>query len=369
MKEKIENLNSINWNGLSCFERSLCYASMHFVPSSWIAFLLLKMDFRNSFFAETKYAIGSDKYYHDLLGFLGLDFEWHYCFEKDFYADINHDVTNGFEIVLCANTFDIDGTKDFKNKNHPHFIFINQLMDKGTEIIDEDWTKEYWNKENSKTELIYLKKYVEYGKLKDYCRCFYKCNRGMEQDKFCYIRVYSTMPNHPNAFAIIDEYAKGIKSMLNMEQAFSMQNLNAIKNFYNTFQAYTDVFSSIEEKKQIKSINQGSKLNRFSLKNKYIYPGDLDVIGCHHFFLDAQNQALKIIFKLDFLDSLPGKTLNRLLDDYNLVKIFIAKDLYDKKPDHKDFLIKHLDEISKSELFFYKEILKMIEKTEIKFDD
>lgn len=357
--DDVKLLQKINWNGLSCFERALCFGAMSFNKNSLYAFLLLKMRYRNYFSDLGKYSIASDDYYLKLFSILGLGFERKTCDRDKFLYELQKEMEKGAYVIICTNTYDIEGTKDYKNKNHPHFIPISEFNDDKIIIIDEDWTKNYWYKENAKDEVIYLPKSVSFNDLIRYASRYYICSDDCRENNCCYITVYKKELKQADLSIVLQEYLQSLEIVLENKSLYFEQIVPCVKSFYKSFEKY---ITALGDAGRVEVNELQSSQSNFVLKNRYIYPGDLELIACHHFYLDSQYQALKLMFSSIFIESQLYKNFDLLLSKYNCIKLFIAKDIYVKKADHEELNIKLAGVCLDLEIKLYRDIMQFINK-------
>lgn len=335
----LESINKVNWNGLSCFERALCLASLKYQKSSLFAFLLLKIQYRDLFSDETKYSISPDYYSHKILKFLNLDYEMVVIDDCQLFDSVKKDIDSGCSVILNTNTFNIKETKDYQRKNHPHYTLIDKIYDGRVDIIDEDWTKDYWKKTNAQNGVVYLKKTYSFDEIKEQCS-----NYDDDNNKVSYLKVFTLNKEIVSIKQVLEEFIEGIKLILKSDYYFNHPK-HAIKEFYQNFADYIDAKDSNKE------------MTEFEMKNKYIYPGVLDKIGCHHFSIDSQFQAFVLMDEQGFKDSVLYRQYQQVLEKYELIKLFVAKDLYDLTPKHQPYLPKAIVDVLNEERKLYSMLL------------
>lgn len=201
-KNAIRIINKLDWESLSCLDRSLAFLFSLSKKNGYLPFLLSK-------YSSSNYLCGlanpnhGDKAYYDLMAKkAGLCLERVTCAGADLLKTLtdNDNITHG--IVLLINNYYRPLSKHYQIKDHPHFVLLyGYNKDKKTIMVfDEPMEKEYWKKENFALGVEYVEREMPLDNILSYAK---KCDGfakeldfSIEEDSF-YFYMVSASDNRP----------------------------------------------------------------------------------------------------------------------------------------------------------------------------
>lgn len=321
----------INWNGLSCFERSLAICCETYVENSTLLFLILKAKLRDNFFSSFSYAIGTSEYYNKLLSLIGLELisketsldKMDEAFQKEWRLENR--------IVVYTNTIYQSGSKGYLSKNHPHFVYVDNMSSVTASVIDEDWEGEYWKPANAALGVVYKYKEIERNFFNTLATSYNMClSSDKNNENAIHYYIIRKAKSTDNLSRLVsDNYLQNMRNLIYNENYY-VHAETTLRSFYEHIEEAYE--KTNDEVTQRNAINDHKLFKRevMELKNRYIYPFESEIIACHHFFIDAQRQAYLMYIDSWFCSQQKQiiiDTFKKVLLEFEKVKIFIARDI------------------------------------------
>lgn len=329
--EILKKIGKINWNGLSCFERSLAICCETYVENSTLFFLILKAKLRDNFFSSFSYAIGNSEYYNKLLSLIGLELVYKetslYKMDEVFQEEWRLDN----RIVVYTNTLYQPGSKGYLSKNHPHFVYVDNISSDTASIIDEDWKGEFWKPANAALGVVYEYKEIERNFFNTLATSYNMClSSDKNNENAIHYYIVRKAKSFDNLRRLVsDTYIQNMRNLI-CDENYYVHAEATLRSFYDHIEeAYEKTNDEVSQRNVINN-HKLFKREVMELKNRYIYPFESELIACHHFFIDAQRQAYLMYIDSWFCSykkQIIIDTFEKVLLEFEKVKIFIARDI------------------------------------------
>lgn len=348
--ETINFINQLDWNALSCFDRSLAIISENLKQNSLFYYLLFKPMFKDYLERDLNLSIGDDKYYETIQKKTNVSYNLKTeSIKKDIVKTLINKIDKNFILMLVTNNFYRKGSMSFNKENHPHFIILKgyNVKDKVFYILDEDLSKNYSKTENFKDGVQYIDQIISFEDmvlLMSNITCFSKF-KGFE-NIFAYYEFKNRDDFDECDFSEILDLLKK-----ECEECAKLSEFKFVKDILDEHVKSLDV----NKKLTIGDINY--------LKNWLVYPGVLAKIGWHHIQLNILKKFLSIKVKNVYL--VFENDLKNLLDFYEDIRLLACKMEIFQDKSCVTILEEKLKEVFPKEKVFYLKLRNSLEEIKI----
>lgn len=343
----LKKIEHFEWNSLSCMDRAILYATEELKKNSLVSFILLRYHFTEYLRKWKKIGRCDWSYYKELLETIGIEIELQECRHNEL-EDIARKMLDGNSKIVCAvDNFYQEGSNYYGIIHHPHFICISDYSSGAFKAFDEDYTGEFWKKENFSKGIKYIPKEITSKKLKELAntRCLFNGTSD------CTFYKITKKENDLDVLAIAcDSYLHQLNYMVNNadnEQTFLLGQISTFQSQQEKYhKMYFDIFA--------KGLNVTDDKVKSDLKKLIKYPEG----WCY-----AESRMKHISSQLRFFEqcdcdsqpiSLFVNQLSELLRMFGELELQIAKQVATGKKTEYENAVKIFEQIYAQEIEAYR---------------
>ncbi len=263
----LKKIECFDWNALSCMDRSILYAVEDLKENAAVLIILLRYHFSD--YLKKWKNIGKSDYlfYKNLLSSIGVDIELLSCAQSDLGRVVCEELDRENRIVCVVDNYYQKGCNYYLTAHHPHFICLLDYSSGFFKAFDEDYTGEFWLKENYLNGIRYISKDITIDTLKalsDTSNLF-----NGRYDNMLY--KISMKPCNLDVVSIAcDLYFKQVKYMLDNEEDELSFLLEKIKTFESSQKDFHNMYCNIFLKNDDSTVDEAKE----KLKKLIKYPGN-----------------------------------------------------------------------------------------------
>lgn len=355
-------IDKIDWNGLSCHDRALALGCEQIKENSSLFFLLFKYVGRDYLLRDYHLDIGDDKYYRYLSNQMGISIEMKIV-KKDYLTDlITAQYADDERIVMVTNSINESESRMYKIENHPHFILLQKYMEdkQSAIIVDEDYTRQYWETKNSQKGVRYIKKEMTLLNLMSRCsdvNCFSKFSTN--EDICVYYHLKKSNNIEHTIEQIVDQFYKQLDEYIRRINSIREKSINEFYKFLQRIHMVkSEIISDIEKKIKINDKSEGTSLADDVLLYRdfglwFVYPYESKIVEAHHHFIYSVYVTLQ---QLDGELICKNAKMNELLIRYDNLKMNISHIIISPEEENSIWCAKEFEKLIDLEYALVKEL-------------
>ena len=162
----LKKIEFFDWNSLSCMDRAILYAALTMNEESAIPFILLRYHFSEYLRKWSKLGRCDHLYYKKICQILGLDLELILCEDGELETQIGCEINESTKFVCAVDNYYQKDSNYYNAIHHPHFICLYGYASGSFDAYDEDYSGQFWIKENFLHGIRYVSKSISIDELK-----------------------------------------------------------------------------------------------------------------------------------------------------------------------------------------------------------
>lgn len=357
-----ELINKLDWMGLSCQDRALALGCEEIKSNSSLYFMLFKYVGNDYLFRNYLVDISDDAYYKYICDMMGINIELKIEKSENLLEVITKERTDDERIVLVINCINDDRSRMYKKENHPHFVLLKSVCrEKGIlNILDEDFSKEYWLAKNSKDGVNYIESEMPISEMIKKCRDVNKFSKMNTNEDVCAYYVLKSVDNQkciPEKILIM--FYDQIKEYLKRANDINKYSLETFEHFCSQIDVVRDMIAEeIKSKVDVQTDKQAKLLDDgcfwpSEYSSWLAYPYESKIAFAHQQFLYLNAVVFKEL-NLNIGDAV--NKLNELLKGYGELKTQIAYAVLSKSHEECENCYKVFKKLLDLEEIYFKEL-------------
>lgn len=344
-------IDKVDWMGLSCHDRALALGCEDIKTNSALYFLLFKYAGRDYLLRDYYFDIGDDDYYRYIGKMMGIDIELKVDKKVNLHRILTTKYQDDEKIVVVTNSINEPETRMYKRENHPHFILLqNYQKDKeSVTVIDEDYSKRYWEAKISKQGVKYIKKEMPIVELINRCNdvnCFSKFRT--DENICAYYHLKKSNPKENTLDDIFRLFYQELGEYIKLIDSVKEKSIIEFNKFTQRIKhVKNEIIYDIKEKfpYDIKEESGCFEEEIWLFKefgSWFAYPYEAKIVAAHHYFI----YSVYMVFQaLDKAVLEKNKMILELLKRHEELKINITRAVISGEKKICSWCIKEFDEL------------------------